>query len=717
MLEHNLLGKRRLSPCAALALLLAAGVAGCTGTLSVGPMPDAGTAPDAGTPLDAGAPGDAGADAGPDAGPGNDAGPPIDAGPLTFQPVSIDAAVNKAKNLLVGLPATDAEVAAVAADPNALSRLLAQWIATPQYNAKMLAFFATAFQQTEVTAADFGPQFNQDIPYPRNAPQIMQDYQESFARTALELIAEQQPFTSTMTTRSFMMTPALMAAYALIDAVSVDDLGKVTDHFAKNTPTAITLESAQAVSIADAINPSSPSYMHFYDPAIATSYDPACPVGTNVYPSPASARDLAQIALSRSPFVYNYVAPGQAPHRCSPPPIPSVDAYVIPSDYTAWKMVTVRAPSPGEATTRFYDLPTLRTSTELVLHVSRVGYFTTPSFLAQWATNQSNQARVTLNQTLIVGLGQPIDTTNLTAPQSLAALDSQHAAPGSVCYACHQSLDPMRQFFRQAYTLSFSPQGDASEASMQGQFAFQGVSVAGTSIFDLGTQLAAHPMFAAAWVQRLCTYANSGPCDPTDPEFLRLVSVFSQSHYSWNALVQALFSSPITTYLSDTQSADNNGQVFPVARQEHLCAMLSNRLSIHDVCGLDSSTVVPAGLKTVQAIAASWPADQYSRGNPTPVLANSPSLFMRAGMENLCAALATYLIDNNTTGQWKSTDPTSAIHDFTTGLMGLNSDRAAQPQALLQAHFNSALGSGASTALKSTFVVACLSPYVIGIGQ
>jgi hypothetical protein len=226
-------------------------------------------------------------------------------------------------------------------------------------------------------------------------------------------------------------------------------------------------------------------------------------------------------------------------------------------------------------------------------------------------------------------------------------------------------------------------------------------------------------MFAAAWVQKLCTYANSAPCDPTDPEFIRLVGVFTQSGYSWNALVQALFSSPITTYLTETQTADGVGETFPIARQEHLCALLSNRLAIPDVCGLDSSTVVPANLKTVQTIAASWPADQYSRGNPTPVLANSPSLFMRAGMENLCAALAAHLIDNTATGVWKSTDPNDAIAAFTTTLMGLSSDRAAQPQAILQAHFTSAKASGAtaSSALQSTFVVACLSPYVVGVGQ
>jgi hypothetical protein len=654
---------------------------------------------------------------------GNDAGSVSDpdAGPVSsYESVSVSSAVTKVKNLLTGLPATEEEVAQVTADHAALTGLVGQWMARPEYAPKMQAFLANAFQQTQLNPADLGAQFNQDIPYARNAPQAQQDFEESFARTAMALIAEGRPFTETMTTRRFMMTPALMAAYALIDAVPVNDLGKSTDVFARTHPTTITLESTRMIPIESAIDPTNADYMHFYDSTIATSFDPDCPSGTIVYNSPASTRDLASIVLSRAPF--NFLSPvaGAPPgHRCNPPAIPQTEAYVTNADYTTWKWVTIRAPQTGEATTRFYDLPTLRTASELVLNVPRVGFFTTPSFLAQWSTNQSNQARVTVNQTMIVGLGAPIDTSTAMQATSLAALDSVHAPADSTCFACHQSLDPMRQYFRQAYTLNFSAQTATAQTSLPGQFAFQGVTASGTSIFDLGSQLAGHPAFAAAWVQKLCTYATSAPCDDSDPEFLRLVSVFIQSNYSWNALVQALFSSPIVTYLQDTQTADTMGETYPIARQQHLCTTLSNRLGITDVCGLDANHKVANGLKVVQTIAASWPSDQYSRGNPTAVLANSPSLFMRTGMENICSALATYLVDNATTGQYQSTNVPTALQGFTTGLMGLTSDRAPEVQAVLQSHFDAARqgGATASAALKSTFVLACLSPYVIGVGQ
>src|SRR5438445_13702238 len=112
-------------------------------------------------------------------------------------------------------------------------------------------------------------------------------------------------------------------------------------------------------------------------------------------------------------------------------------------------MVTVRQPSASETTTRIFDLPSFRAGADLVLRTPRVGFFTTPSFLAEWNTNDSNQARVTANQTLIVALGHGMTPQNATLPPSTNAVDRDHAPVGSTCFACHQSLDPMRQYFRQ----------------------------------------------------------------------------------------------------------------------------------------------------------------------------------------------------------------------------------------------------------------------------
>jgi hypothetical protein len=53
--------------------------------------------------------------------------------------------------------------------------------------------------------------------------------------------------------------------------------------------------------------------------------------------------------------------------------------------------------------------------------------------------------------------------------------------------------------------------------------------------------------------------------------------------------------------------------------------------------------------------------------------------------------------------------------------MGLDSSRSAAALAILQDHYMNALtfdgGTSTTNALKSTFVLACTSPYVAGIGQ
>ncbi len=89
-----------------------------------------------------------------------------------FQPDPPAVYVAKVKNLLVGLPPTDDEVAAVAADPAQLPALVQGWMALPQYAQKMTRFFELAFQQTQVSTADFadqagGQQIRSTRPRPR----------------------------------------------------------------------------------------------------------------------------------------------------------------------------------------------------------------------------------------------------------------------------------------------------------------------------------------------------------------------------------------------------------------------------------------------------------------------------------------------------------------------------------------------------------------------
>ncbi|OLE63228.1 MAG: hypothetical protein AUG04_06225 [Deltaproteobacteria bacterium 13_1_20CM_2_69_21] len=647
------------------------------------------------------------------AAPPSTPGPPPGPPPGLYEPLSVPSSVGKVKNLLVGLPPTDAEIQTVSADPNALRGLVSQWVATPEHTAKLQSFFANAFQQSQVVTGDFADQLG-DGQGSLDA-RLLANLRESFARTAVALVQQGAPFTATVTTRRFMLTPRLMALYAFMDAMQVTDGGSTTDLFQKANPGfQFTLTAKQgAIPLQQTLDPTSPNYMVWYAPQLAgAAYDPLCPQDPIVYNGGTGQPSISVamfLMLNGKPASFSV---GQ--HGCSPPAFPAGTAPLTVADTQQWQMVTVRQPSASETTTRVFDLPSFRAGADLVLRTPRVGFLTTPSFLAQWNTNNSNQARVTTNQTLIVALGRAMTPQNATLPPSLAALDQAHASQPA-CLACHQSLDPMRQFFRQQYSYYFHPQTNSAQMALSGSFGFRGVTSSGRTIFDLADQFAAHPDFAAAWTQKLCTWANSAPCLETDPEFVRVAGIFG-SNFSWSALAVELFSSPLVSYAGPTEMARQSGQVSPVARREHLCAALSNRLAIPDACGLLVGTTVPRSLQLIVAI---LPSDQYSRGAEQAVLANDPNLFFRTGLENICASLAGQLVDAGSATRWSSMNPDAAISDFVHALMGIERARDTTPLTILQDHFQAAKGAGlsASDALKSTFALACLSPSVAGIGQ
>jgi hypothetical protein len=334
--------------------------------------------------------------------------------------------------------------------------------------------------------------------------------------------------------------------------------------------------------------------------------------------------------------------------------------------------------------------------------------------------------RVTTNQTLIVALGASVDGDDRTVTPGTPppGLDVAHASSPD-CFYCHQSLDPLRSIFASTYSWNFHSQLDPSYAAQKGLFAFQGVIAPVTTMAEFGAVLAGHPLFAQAWVQKLCAYVNSVACAADDPEFQRIVGLFQSSGYSWNSLVVELLASPLTTHATETRTADVNGDVIAVSRRDHLCAALDARLGFADICGRDAATKKQQQANIVQLVSG-LPSDGYGRGATLPVLPNSSTLFYRAATENLCEAIAADVIDVPTAKRvagvatWSSTQPDAAIADFVNRIMALvpSDPRAAPATSLLKAHFTAATGQGASAsdALKSTFVTACLAPSATSIG-
>ena len=645
-----------------------------------------------------------------------------DAG-IQFQADPPAVYVAKVKNILVGLPPTDDEIAKVTADPSALGTLVDGWMQLPEYQQKMMVFFELAFQQTQITAADFTDMIPPNgLGVGGEIALLLQNLKESFARTALSLVSAGRPITDAFTTKQLMMTPALMELYAFLDTRHVDDDANIIDAFAKANPTlTITIEaSAGPIALADSLDPSSPNYMHWYNPSVGklTQYpNQQCNVDPITMPADAYSVHL---------LLYGAV-PRHVAQKVGCPNIPTTTYQMAASDFSTWKLVTLRAPNAGEATTKFYDLPALRTATELVLGTSRPGFFTTPAFGANWPTNTSNQMRVTVNQILIVTTGMAVDGNDVTTmPATTTGMDLSHAAIGSPCFGCHQTLDPTRAILEKTYSYYYYPQSDPTLAAQKDtMFAFQGVVTPVATIDDFAATLAAHPAVPAAWAQKLCYWVDSAACAPDDPEFQRVVGVFQSANLSWNALVKALVTSPLVTNTVETRTTATNGEVIAVTRRDHLCAALNDRLGLDDVCGLDVTTKKPQS--TVPQIVSGLPSDGYGRGSPVPVLPNQPTLFYRAGLENICEAVAGMVIDAKANGNqpnakmWSSSQPDAAIADFVATVMALTSSdpRAAGATQILKSHFTQAeaQGASASDALKSTFVTACLAPSAIGIGM
>ena len=653
-------------------------------------------------------------------------------GASTFQADPPAVYVAKVKNLLIGQAPTAPEIQMVTADPTQLKTLIDGWMADPAYDEKMRVFFSLAFQQTQLTSASFI-----DMVLPNGlgpgegVPLLVQNISESFARTIIELDKQGKPLHEAMTTKTLMMTPPLMELYAFLDEYHADDNAKITDGLAKDYPSVANIVQGTAglsgITAAQSADPTDAShFLHFYNADVAGltyATDPSCN-GIDPILYPVSSFVLHWIMYGA---VYNHKGPnGNCGSRAA-----KGTMLWSAADFAegAWKMVTIRPPMAGEQTTRFFDLPHLqdKNTTELVIKTPRVGFFSTPAFFANWPTNSSNQMRVTLNQALIVATGKAIDGTDATNPPTMGGalppgLDTAHAAPGTQCFGCHQLLDPSRAILSATWTYPYYTQLNASQIAQKGEFAFQGVTNTNlATIDDFANILATHPLFASAWAEKLCYYANSQACDPTDPELLRVIGVFQSSGYSWKSLVRELLASPLTTNASPTKTTDAS-QIVAVSRRDHLCAALNDRLGLVDICGLQPTT--PASV--ISSIVAGLPSDGYGRGAVIPVLPNQPTLFYRAGLENICEGVAKLVIDNAKppagAKQWTSSaTPDAAIADFVSILMAIESSdpRSTPAQAALKTHFTTAVGQGATntTALQSTFTVACLAPSAVGIGM
>jgi hypothetical protein len=638
------------------------------------------------------------------------------------QPLSTFAAVRKIKNVLTGLAPTDAEVAA-AGTTAGLQGLIDGWMATPQFQSKMILFFQNAYQQSSLAVLDYEFQLRKrpgafDLSYGvfgDNAfPLLFQNLKESFARTCLEIIAEGRPFTDILTTQRFMMTTALMSMYMQIETPY--DIHTFNWQF----------NHGSRPAIADTLNPSSASYMVFgyQAPSTTTGKGPSgttCAGDTTKVSTYPGSSNLFHVLLGNVDRDSSNNGQGTTNLGCFEH---AIKPYFTTTDLSDWRMVTITTTGTP---LRSFDLPALRAvTTTLPSRLPRVSFFTTPSFLAVWNTNDSNQHRVTANQALLGALGEGF--TNATAaiptPPSAVAVDGTHAVTGSICYGCHKSLDPMRQFWGNFYDYNDQVGTKGAAAS----FGFANVVQNGTTLVDFGTFLGqvtddqgtpSLNRFALETTQKLCFFANSAACEESDPEMRRVALAFQSASYDFKTLVRELMSSPLVTGAGNTVTFAEDGLTISVARRDQLCGALSARLGQADLCEI--AVPAPTGVTTaMNRLAGAVPADAFSRGSQFPVTAPDPNLFYRASSELVCEAVAAKVVDGGAVSVYASSNYAAAITDMVAKVMGVppsDPHSAALVKALTD-HYNAAIAAKATatSALRSTFAAACQSPTSLSLG-
>lgn len=633
-----------------------------------------------------------------EAGTGGDAGAPDGDAILPFEAVPPHVYVSKVKNLLTGMPVTDEEIQAVTDEPAVLKQLVDVWASTPNGQRKLLEFFTLAFQQTQIANGDFADIFGNDDSLPGGAA-MLANVTESFARTALAMVGQGRSLTDAVTTREVMATPALLSVLALIDMRHIDDDAKVSDKWFDRTSklNGFTVQNTRPIPYAQSVDPTNADYMNFY-----TASDLGAGCSARVYPpGRENSMRLAASLMGTVPGV------GAAGTPCNNQK--AITPILPPEDFSTWKMVTIRKPAAGEKVLDFWELPKLRAASEIALEVPRVGFFSTPAYQANYRTNSSNQARVTVNQSLIVALGLSFESETSIVPLSETGLDAEHADPTTPCYGCHKLLDPMRPYFRKNLTLAYHEQRDPKQIASVAAFTFGSVQAQGGTLDDFAQAIITHPYFANAWVQKLCFFADSIGCSEGDPEFQRVVVAFRDSKFDFRVLLREIMASPLVTGAAPSKTFQDREVLVTISRYDHLCRALQNRLGV-DACNLN---------KNAQQISVNIPRDAYGRGAESPVLTSDVSLFFRTSAENLCREVAAAVVEGPQS-RYSSKAAGTAMADFVSTVMGLpNIDpRAAAARAIVESHYTAALATGAKPvdALRSTFVLACTAPSAISIG-
>ncbi|MBK6694585.1 MAG: hypothetical protein IPG50_20595 [Myxococcales bacterium] len=309
----------------------------------------------------------------------------------------------------------------------------------------------TAFQQTQLVDTDFVDLIGGDNRLPDTQKGgLLANVKESFARTAFKVAREGKNFSE------LVRTPARLddaSAHGALRAHRHPTQRRrrqaerqVVGRFRKEQRLPRAEHDAGRAQRVD--RSGEPELQNFF-----TAGDLGAGCLERVYaPSAGNSVRLARFFLGLVEQVGPVGGPCDNQKRVTP--------IFTPEDFTTWKAVTVRKPTGTERRHDFWDVARLRSDSELLLDIPRVGFFSTLAFSGGVADEQQQPSARDHQPDLIVALGCSIESENSTQPLSETGLDKEHADPTSPCYGCHRVLDPMRPYFRRNLTLSYHEQLD-----------------------------------------------------------------------------------------------------------------------------------------------------------------------------------------------------------------------------------------------------------------
>ena len=236
----------------------------------------------------------------------------------------------------------------------------------------------------------------------------------------------------------------------------------------------------------------------------------------------------------------------------------------------------------------------------------------------------------------------------------------------------------------------------------------------GSDLETFGQAIATHPGFAAGWAQKLCFFATSKACTPSDPEFKRVEKAFIDSNFDFKTLVIELFSSPLITAQDRTKTHDLTEYVPSITRRMHLCHALNVRLGAAGMQGYDACD-------GKNRMATAIPEDAWGRGATAPFQPATSSLFYSATVETFCTLFARDVV-NQELSPLDASSPKAvekSLEFVVTGLMGLppTDSRHDQVKALIQEHYDQSFAKTKATvqSLRSVTTLGCMSPFLSSV--